>query len=272
MASELPLTTSPPTTTNNFLAVTINDDGGNNSLEAPNNVNGDDGSGWVNTGESSGIINLNQTSGDVSLPVTLSSFVANVGANQIILEWVTESETNNLGFEIFRSGQDQANYVLLTSYQYSTALQGQGNTNTRTEYSYTDNHINEGMIYWYKLVDVDYNGVRTEHGPISVNLNNLVGSEDFILHQNYPNPFNPNTTISFEISDFEEYDVNVVLSVFNNLGQEVSTIFDGRLSRGIYTFNWDGKDDIGRKLPSGVYTYSLRSENFVSSMRMILLK
>ena len=265
------ITISPPTNANNFLPVTIDDDDGDNSLEAPSNILGDDGSGWTNSSETAGTINSNQTSGDVSLPVTLSSFSATNEKNRIILEWVTESEVNNLGFEILRSTQNSDNFAMISSYQYNPALQGQGNSSTRTEYSFVDNSINENVSYWYKLVDVDFNGNRTEHGPISANLNTItIGG--FILNQNYPNPFNPNTTISFEIPNLEKDKLRVVLSVFNSLGQKVTTIFDGTVSSGTYTFNWDGRNDFDRKLPSGVYTYSLRSRNFTSSKKMILLK
>jgi FlgD Ig-like domain len=265
------VTTSPPTTANTFLAVTPGDDAGNNSMEAPNNVLGDDGTGWTNTSETSGTLNSGQT-GDVSLPVSLSSFEANIGANQINLRWVTESETNNLGFDLLRSVQNTNDFVILSSYQTNPDLQGQGNTNILTEYSYIDNFVDEDVTYWYKLVDVDYNGVRTEHGPISATLsaNNING---FSLHQNYPNPFNPSTTIRFSVPNSGKDNLHFVLSVFNNLGQEVTTIFDGPINSGNdYVFSWDGRDNFGRRLASGVYTYSLRSQNFVSSKKMILLK
>jgi hypothetical protein len=209
---------------------------------------------------------------ETSLPVTLTSFAVNTGNNQITLKWVTESEVNNLGFELLRSVQNADDFVILSSYQTNPALQGQGNTNTRTEYSYTDNAVDKGVTYWYKLVDVDYNGLRIAHGPISAALNaNAVNGFD--LHQNYPNPFNPSTTISFSVPNSEKDNLHVVLSVFNSLGQEVATIFDGLVNSGNdYVFNWDGRDKFGRRVASGVYTYSLRSESFVSSMKMVLLK
>ena len=270
LTSEISVTTSPPTASNNFLAVTINDDDGNNSLEAPSNVLGDDGSGWTNSGVTPGIINSTQTNGDVALPVTLSSFSATADKDQIMLKWATESEVNNLGFEILRSIQNPDNFVRISSYQYNAALQGQGNSNTRTEYSFTDNSVNENVTYWYKLVDVDFNGHRTGHGPISASLNtNTIGG--FILQQNYPNPFNPNTTIQFEIPP-EAENQHVILSIYNQLGEIVITLFEGIAESGMHSFNWDGKDSFGREISSGVYICRLQSKNFVSSRKMVLLK
>lgn len=271
LTSEAALTASPPTNADNYLAViTVGDDGSDNSMEAPNNILGDDGSGWVNNSATPGVINSSQTSGDVALPVTLSSFSAIINKNKVILEWTTESEVNNLGFEILRSTQNQDNFVLISSYQYNPDLQGQGNTNNRTEYSFIDNSIDENLAYWYKLVDVDFNGNRTEHGPISANLNtNTIG--DFRLHQNFPNPFNPNTTIQFEIPP-EVENQHVVLSIYNQLGENVVTLFKGTAESGSHLVNWDGTNRFGRKLSSGVYIYTLQSENFVSSMKMVLLK
>jgi hypothetical protein len=266
-----------PSLTNQSLSTTIDwliaydiASAANQSANAGCSINENDivGSGGTMINLTNG---TSYTTGDVALPVTLSSFGATAERNQIILEWATESEVNNLGFEILRSTQNPDNFVTISSYQYNPGLQGQGNTNNRTEYSFTDNSIDENLTYWYKLVNVDLNGNRTEHGPISANINsNTIAG--FALHQNYPNPFNPNTTISFEIPNLDKNKLRVVLSVFNNLGQEVATVFDGTVNSGTYTFNWDGKDNFNRKLPSGVYTYSLRSENFVSSRKMVLLK
>lgn len=263
------VTTLPPTTANNFLAVTSGDDGGNNSMEAPNDVLGDDGTGWTNAGETPGALNSGQT-GDVSLPVTLSFFGATINKNKVILEWTTESEVNNLGFEVLRSTQNPDNFSLISSYLYNPDLQGQGNTNIRTEYSFTDNSIDENLTYWYKLVDIDFNGNRTEHGPISANHNTNTVS-GFSLHQNYPNPFNPNTTIQFEIPP-EVENQHVVLSIYNQLGERVVTLFTGMAESGSHLFKWNGKDRFGKRLSSGVYVCALQSGNSISSMKMVLLK
>jgi hypothetical protein len=85
----------------------------------------------------------------------------------------------------------------------------------------------------------------------------------FELRQNYPNPFNPATTIDFSLGKA----MNVKLTVFNILGQKVSTLVDNRMEAGPHTVIFDGK-----KLASGVYFYRLEAGNFVSSKKMLLLK
>jgi uncharacterized RmlC-like cupin family protein len=93
----------------------------------------------------------------------------------------------------------------------------------------------------------------------------------FILFQNYPNPFNERTKIDYEIADATSQ-VNVIVQVFNTLGQKVKTLASGRHAGGRFTVVWDGTDDSGNKLSSGSYYYRLISGSFISSKKMIMLK
>ncbi|MBZ0196126.1 MAG: T9SS type A sorting domain-containing protein [Ignavibacteriaceae bacterium] len=86
----------------------------------------------------------------------------------------------------------------------------------------------------------------------------------FVLEQNYPNPFNPETAIKFALKE----DTKATLKVYNVLGAEVATLFDGIAEAGRYydlRFN-------GSEFPSGVYTYKLEAGNTVSVKKMLLLK
>ena len=93
----------------------------------------------------------------------------------------------------------------------------------------------------------------------------------FSLGQNFPNPFNPSTVISYTIPD-ESEEVAVRLSVFNMRAQLVKTLVDKVQQPGIYTVNWDGIDNKGRRVSSGVYFYRLSAGQFVSMRKMVLLK
>jgi len=88
------------------------------------------------------------------------------------------------------------------------------------------------------------------------------------LSQNYPNPFNPQTTIEYTIPRTS----NVQLTVYNILGQHVTTLVDSKLPAGSYTVTWGGTDSYGNTVASGMYFYKIRTDDFTESKRMILLK
>lgn len=89
-----------------------------------------------------------------------------------------------------------------------------------------------------------------------------------VLHQNYPNPFNPTTTISFTLGSSS----NVNLDIYNIKGQKVRTLYSGNTAAGEYKFVWDGKDDSGRELGSGLYFNRITTPGYSSTRKMILAK
>jgi len=91
---------------------------------------------------------------------------------------------------------------------------------------------------------------------------------EFALSQNYPNPFNPTTTIKFAIAN----DARVNLVVYDMLGQKVRTLIDNEQEAGYYSVRWDGTNDFGSKVSSGIYIYRLQAGNFVQTMKMNLMK
>jgi len=90
----------------------------------------------------------------------------------------------------------------------------------------------------------------------------------FMLEQNYPNPFNPSTTIRYRIPRA----AHTTLTITNSLGQRVRTLFDGDMPEGETAIQWDGRDDFGRKVPSGTYLYRLQSGGQVQTRKLLLLK
>ena len=86
---------------------------------------------------------------------------------------------------------------------------------------------------------------------------------DFVLEQNYPNPFNPSTKISFGLPQRS----NIVLKVFNTLGEEVAELVNESLEAGTHSYNFDASN-----LTSGIYIYSLQTEAGVISKKMTLVK
>jgi uncharacterized protein (TIGR02145 family) len=90
----------------------------------------------------------------------------------------------------------------------------------------------------------------------------------FQLTQNYPNPFNPTTLIQFDLPKQSR----VVLEIFNILGQKIRTLVDDQKAAGLYRVEWNGNDDSGNAVPSGIYTYRIKAGVMVWTKKMSLLK
>ncbi len=114
-----------------------------------------------------------------------------------------------------------------------------------------------GGPYTFELVNPT--GVAATEGDLPTS---------FGLGQNYPNPFNPTTEITFDVP----HNSHVSLSVYNILGRKVATIVDEELSAGSYVRTWDGQSDGGTAVSSGIYFYKLRAEDFVQTLKMMLLR
>ncbi len=90
----------------------------------------------------------------------------------------------------------------------------------------------------------------------------------FNLAQNFPNPFNPSTTIEYSVQSTD----NIQIKIFNSIGQLVKTLVDEVKTPGEYSVVWNGQDDGGLLVSSGVYFYQITTKDFISSKKMILLK
>ncbi len=194
------------------------------------------------------------------VPVELSSFTATYGNGLVRLEWTTASETDNLGFDIYRSESLNGQYTKVNSQ----LIQGAGNTQTARSYSYTDQTITAGQGYFYKLADVRFDGSITMHSAISVQVPVAMN----LLLQNYPNPFNPQTQITFKLMQ----NSNVELTVYNLQGQVVRNLMNQSLASGEHKVVWDGRDAAGKVVPTGTYIYKLKANGYEETKQMELIK
>ncbi|HHE54552.1 MAG TPA: T9SS type A sorting domain-containing protein, partial [Caldithrix abyssi] len=97
----------------------------------------------------------------------------------------------------------------------------------------------------------------------------VITAEDFVLKQNYPNPFNPTTTIEFYLPVKKQ----ISLTIYNALGQKVKTLINNQVvSAGNHALQWEGTNDAGAKVASGMYIYELKYGNFKQTKRMMLMK
>jgi hypothetical protein len=215
------------------------------------------------------------TGGEHPLPVTMSSFTAQFTNGNPTLYWTTQSETNNEGWNIYRGTSQNMGQTILVNT--SGLILGQGTTSEPTDYIYTDqNGVVENTTYYYWLESVDNGGETEMFGPISLtiplgggNSGTPAAPDDYGLQQNYPNPFNPSTEIRFALEESS----NVILTIYNTKGQKIQTLYKGNAPADIVkSVLWDGRDDSGKQVASGIYLYELRTKKETFIRKMILTK
>jgi hypothetical protein len=201
--------------------------------------------------------------GDVDpLPVELNLFTASAKGTTAELRWSTATEVNSYGFDVERR---TVSSLVSTNVQSSNwtkigFVQANGTSNSPHDYSYADRNL-AGATYGYRLKQIDKGGgfkylQETEVTVVAPNI--------FSLAQNYPDPFNPTTTIQFTVPS----DGRATLRIFNVLGQEVATLFEGVAAAGEYhraTFD-------ASRLASGIYFSRLEFDGKMQLKKMVLLK
>ncbi|MCX7612554.1 MAG: M12 family metallo-peptidase, partial [Ignavibacterium sp.] len=186
------------------------------------------------------------------IPVELISFTHSIIDKGVLLNWKTATETNNAGFSIERS-RDNQNYTEIGF------VGGNGTTTQPQSYSFIDDNVEYGK-YYYRLKQIDYDGKFSYVGEILVDIGT---PNKFSLEQNYPNPFNPVTNIKFTVPEKSF----VTIKVFNALGQEISKIVDGEFDAGVHKIDFDASE-----LTSGVYYYKMETPQFSQIKKMIVVK
>jgi len=143
---------------------------------------------------------------------------------------------------------------------------GSGNTDVRIRFRMTSDANQGPPVPGWFIDDVQIiEGLNVTR--LSENTAAII-PDHFALDQNYPNPFNPTTTIRFDLptSGF------VTLKIYNIRGELVRTLIQTRKNAGSHVIQWDGKDDIGKSLSSGVYFYKLSMNDFNATRKLLLIK
>jgi len=199
----------------------------------------------------------------IQVPVKLSGFSAALenssvtGGKSVKLEWKTAAEINNAGFNILRGRSSTGRYEKINPQLISARRDGQ--------YVFIDEKVEAGGRYYYKLEDIDRDGNVALHGPLSIE---VASPQEYVLQQNYPNPFNPTTQIRYELPKAGQ----VTLSIYNSIGQEVRRLVEREQSAGYHLVTWNGRDQHGKAVPSGVYHYRLQVGDYVVTKKMIMAK
>lgn len=213
----------------------------------------------------------NISDGDQSLPVELSSFKAEYFDHAVILTWITFSELNNLGFELFKKSKKESNYHLLADYLSHSELRGLNLSNEAKLYKFADNKIEKGNTYEYKLVQVDNSGFKKEYPPIEIQIYIFEGIKvpnSLTIYPNYPNPFNSETRIKYFIPKAG----NIKIGIFNYSGQLVKEATNYCADSGFYEFCWNATDYLGNVVTSGIYVFCINMSGDLRSMKLIYLK
>ncbi|MBN1327220.1 MAG: T9SS type A sorting domain-containing protein [Candidatus Cloacimonetes bacterium] len=219
---------------------------------------------------------------DDVLAITLSSFNAAYSNGETTLNWTTASESNNLGWRIYRSASENIGQ----SMQINDGLiEGAGNSTEPTDYSFLDdtiydfiidNNIELNHLFWYWLESVDITSESQLYGPISLLITEVDENPGtpsipdlYGLYANYPNPFNPGTILSFSLSE----DTSGKLVIYNMRGEMIIDVYQGNINaEELYTFTWDGRNSEGNPVASGIYLYKLITPVRTFSRKMILMK
>lgn len=115
--------------------------------------------------------------------------------------------------------------------------------------------------------------VNSKDGDITMSPTGIAGPKPAIirsakLYQAYPNPFNPTTKIQVEMAKT----ANASLVIYNVIGQKVKTLYNGKLDQGLRSFSWNGTDQAGQQVASGLYFYQLKTASYVDTKAVMFLK
>jgi hypothetical protein len=191
----------------------------------------------------------------VPTPVLGARFMFTAGAEGIELEWNVPAEAGRL-FDVERAVMEDGKTGTFTRIHRGVGASADGSVRL------VDRQVEMGMRYVYRL--------SGETGLVHESSGVYVPVSRAALGQNYPNPFNPVTKIEYWVAEGAKAGVSLV--VYDVRGARVRTLVSGPKSAGRYVAEWDGHDDAGTPVSSGVYFYRMVSGIFTSTRKMLLLK
>jgi hypothetical protein len=190
------------------------------------------------------------------IAVTLSGFTARQAGEKAELQWRTHVEDGISGFNILRSENVSFGYERITAEPVPA-------TGIPSTYRCEDETVRPGETYYYKLEAISRTGGSEEFGPVEFRY-----AARFTMYQNVPNPFNPSTKIRFTIPETG----HVGLKIYDVAGRLVRTLVDRRLVADHYEVSWDGTNNGGRQVASGIYFYRIVAGKHSRTRKMVLLR
>jgi hypothetical protein len=208
------------------------------------------------------------SNGGNDLPVELSSFSAVATSQMFVnLQWTTESETGNLGFNVFRSNDNN----VANATQVNFGIIGGTNSSTTHNYNFVDNTVDASTTYYYWLQIVSIDGASSFSNAVMIATNGVTPPpatpNTTVLRSAYPNPFNVNTSTNIEMD--VKTGETATLTIYNVLGQTVKTYVR---TAGSHKITWNGRDDRGSVCGCGIYFYKLSSPSVNTTKKMVVVK
>jgi hypothetical protein len=179
--------------------------------------------------------------------------------NRVALSWTANAEQDVLGYNVYRreESEEPSEFEVIV-----TIVSG---------VEYVDGGVIEEKQYGYRITAVDGSGNESRPSSVAVNLSDMevrVVPEEYGLEPNFPNPFNSVTWVRYQLPSEGE----VTLSIYSMLGQRIRTLIEARQEAGFYHVRWDGRDNGGRAMGSGMYLIRIESGAFVKVRKMVLMK
>ncbi len=169
---------------------------------------------------------------------------------------------------LFRSGQMSAHLYKYGIYADGVDTLNRGNIPLDNEAGFAMNHtllIDDSQPLYIAPIDI----FGSQWRPSAVERETPAElPTTYFVSRNYPNPFNPETTIRYGLPER----ARVKLTIYNLVGQKIATLVDAEQAPGYYRVKWDGRDELGRTVPSGLYLYRFEAGNYSVTRKMTLMK
>jgi photosystem II stability/assembly factor-like uncharacterized protein len=189
---------------------------------------------------------------DLPVPVYFADFAATTASGYVALHWSVSYDEVVRGYQLYRSDAGGPEVTIDDRLIDPSAR------------SFIDRDVEEGNTYRYTLAAVHLDGSETRSQAVTVTM----PQRGVTLFQNHPNPFNPSTTIRFSLPER----MSVRLAVYDVAGRRVVTLVDGIRTDGVSTVNWNGRNEAGEPVVSGVYFYRLITRDVTRTRKMVMLQ
>ncbi|MFC1724587.1 FlgD immunoglobulin-like domain containing protein [candidate division KSB1 bacterium] len=200
---------------------------------------------------------------DNMAPSTPKGLLAKIEESDVVLSWDVSVDTDIKYFAVYRSDTEGFDPAGVEPVGYAT-------TN-----SFADATLSVDGTYYYAVSAVDFSDNQSDYSAkltfVVTGVDPETGAllpDEFGIKQNFPNPFNPSTQIKYQLPEA----ASVTIKVYNILGKEIRTLVNAKESAGYKTVMWDGLDNNGVPVASGIYLYRIKAGQFNATKRMVFIK